>query len=78
MTSPCGRNSGATAKTGAERGDPAEENQRQIISKELHDGLGPLLSSVRMSVSALSTQSLNDTQKRFWRHGVCHQRGGQS
>ena len=34
----------------------AEENQRQIISKELHDGLGPLLSSVRMSVSALSTR----------------------
>ena len=43
----------------------AEENQRQIISKELHDGLGPLLSSVRMSVSALSTQSLNDTQKEI-------------
>lgn len=43
----------------------AEENQRQIISKELHDGLGPLLSSVRMSVSALSTQPLSDTQKEI-------------
>ncbi|WP_298064263.1 ATP-binding protein [uncultured Rikenella sp.] len=43
----------------------AEENQRQIISKELHDGLGPLLSSVRMSVSALSTQQLSDTQKEI-------------
>lgn len=43
----------------------AEENQRQIISKELHDGLGPLLSSVRMSISALSTQSVSDTQKEI-------------
>lgn len=43
----------------------AEENQRQIISKELHDGLGPLLSSVRMSISALSTQQLSDTQREI-------------
>ncbi|MDE6499482.1 MAG: sensor histidine kinase, partial [Rikenella sp.] len=43
----------------------AEENQRQIISKELHDGLGPLLSSVRMSVSALSTQPMNDIQREI-------------
>ncbi|MDE5944155.1 MAG: sensor histidine kinase [Rikenella sp.] len=43
----------------------AEENQRQIISKELHDGLGPLLSSVRMSISALSTQPMNDTQREI-------------
>lgn len=43
----------------------AEENQRQIISKELHDGLGPLLSSVRMSISALSIQQLNGTQKEI-------------
>lgn len=43
----------------------AEENQRQLISKELHDGLGPLLSSVRMSVSALSRQPLDETQKEI-------------
>lgn len=43
----------------------AEENQRQLISKELHDGLGPLLSSVRMSISALSTQPMNDTQREI-------------
>lgn len=43
----------------------AEENQRQIISKELHDGLGPLLSSVKMSISALTTQQLNDSQKEI-------------
>lgn len=43
----------------------AEENQRQVISKELHDGLGPLLSSVRMSVSALSTHQLDATQQEI-------------
>mgnify|MGYP006292859771 CR=1 FL=1 len=31
-----------------------EENERQGFAKELHDGLGPLLSSVKMSISALS------------------------
>jgi signal transduction histidine kinase len=30
-----------------------EENERQKFAKELHDGLGPLLSSIKMSVSAL-------------------------
>lgn len=32
----------------------AEEKQRQLFAKELHDGLGPLLSSVKMGMSALS------------------------
>lgn len=31
-----------------------EEKERRRFSKDLHDGLGPLLSSVKMSVSALS------------------------
>lgn len=30
-----------------------EETQKQKFSKELHDGLGPLLASVKMSISAL-------------------------
>jgi len=30
-----------------------EEKERQSFSKELHDGLGPLLSSVKMAVSAV-------------------------
>lgn len=30
-----------------------EEEQRQHFSKELHDGLGPLLSSVKMAISSL-------------------------
>lgn len=43
----------------------AEENQRQLISKELHDGLGPLLSSARMSVSALATIPLEAHQRKI-------------
>lgn len=35
-----------------------EENERLNFSKELHDGLGPLLSSVKMAISA--TRSKND------------------
>ncbi|UCG27914.1 MAG: sensor histidine kinase [Bacteroidales bacterium] len=31
-----------------------EENQKQQFSKELHDGLGPLLSSVKMAISAVA------------------------
>ncbi|MCR5697485.1 MAG: hypothetical protein K6G73_10985 [Marinilabiliaceae bacterium] len=36
----------------------AEENERRRFASELHDGLGPLLSSVKMGVSAIS----NDIQ----------------
>ena len=47
----------------------AEEKERKRFAKELHDGLGPLLSSVKMSVSSLSqiehapneTEILNNT-----------------
>ena len=34
----------------------AEEHSRLNFSKELHDGLGPLLSSAKMSLSALSRE----------------------
>lgn len=34
-----------------------EEKSRSTFSKELHDGLGPLLSSAKMSLSALSRES---------------------
>ena len=34
----------------------AEETERKRFAKELHDGLGPLLSTVKMSVSALKRQ----------------------
>jgi signal transduction histidine kinase len=33
-----------------------EEKERSHFSKELHDGLGPLLSSARMSLSAMDTE----------------------
>jgi len=34
-----------------------EENERQNFAKELHDGLGPLLSSVKMAISACSVNT---------------------
>jgi signal transduction histidine kinase len=41
-----------------------EQNQRQKFSKELHDGLGPILSSVKMSISAInSNQEKEKNQK---------------
>lgn len=43
----------------------AEEKQRQHFSKELHDGLGPLLSSVKMSISALNYSEQQETQKQI-------------
>lgn len=40
----------------------AEEKERRRLAKELHDGLGPLLSTVRMSISALKKHSTEDKQ----------------
>jgi len=34
-----------------------EENERQHFAKELHDGFGPLLSSLKMSLSAINSES---------------------
>ena len=42
-----------------------EEKERQRFSKELHDGLGPLLSSVKMSVSALDRMNGDPKQKEL-------------
>jgi signal transduction histidine kinase len=36
-----------------------EENERKRFAKDLHDGLGPILSTVKMSVSALN-ERIND------------------
>ncbi len=38
----------------------AEESERARLSKEIHDGLGPLLSTVKMSVSALKNEKHKD------------------
>ena len=37
-----------------------EENERQHFAKELHDGLGPLLSSVKMAISAINSGTKNN------------------
>ena len=37
-----------------------EERQRATFSRELHDGLGPLLSSAKMSLSALNRADIDD------------------
>lgn len=42
-----------------------EERSRLNFSKELHDGLGPLLSSAKMSLSALSMQDMPDEQREI-------------
>ena len=42
-----------------------EEKERQRFSKDLHDGLGPLLSSAKMSVSALSTSNMSEQNQEI-------------
>jgi signal transduction histidine kinase len=43
----------------------AEENERVRFAKELHDGLGPLLSSIKMSVSMVKKLMGNDSDFRI-------------
>lgn len=40
-----------------------EERERQKFAKELHDGLGPILSSIKMSVSAVDKSIMSTTNK---------------
>ncbi|MCL2560797.1 MAG: histidine kinase [Rikenellaceae bacterium] len=42
-----------------------EERERMRFSKELHDGLGPLLSSARMSLSALKKDGLSAANREI-------------
>lgn len=42
-----------------------EEKSRSRFSKELHDGLGPLLSSAKMSLSALSLENYSVDQREI-------------
>ncbi|MFR9524690.1 MAG: ATP-binding protein [Rikenellaceae bacterium] len=41
-----------------------EEKSRSRFSKELHDGLGPLLSTAKMSLSSLSNERLTPEQRQ--------------
>lgn len=43
----------------------AEERSRSHVAKELHDGLGPLLSSAKMSLSALPPKEMSPEQRRI-------------
>lgn len=45
-----------------------EEKERLRFSKELHDGLGPLLSSAKMSLSALKRSELSDDNQEIVRN----------
>ncbi len=42
-----------------------EEKERQRFSKDLHDGLGPLLSSAKLSLSALPADKLSDHEQQI-------------
>lgn len=39
-----------------------EESERLNFSKELHDGLGPLLSTIKMSISALKASEIDESK----------------
>ena len=40
-----------------------EERSRSSFAKELHDGMGPILSSAKMTLSALSMENMNEEQR---------------
>lgn len=42
-----------------------EERSRSQFAKELHDGMGPLLSSAKMSLSAISTANMDEHQREI-------------
>lgn len=45
-----------------------EERSRDTFSRELHDGIGPLLSSAKMSLSALNHAELSDKERTTLRN----------
>jgi len=46
----------------------AEETERKRFAKDLHDGLGPILSTVKMSLSSLSRMEKDDQTKKILRN----------
>lgn len=45
-----------------------EENERKRFSKEMHDGLGPILSTIKLSVSKLSEMDQDKSHKEVLRN----------
>ncbi len=43
----------------------AEEKARQTFARDLHDGIGPLLSSIKMTMSAVDIAKLDRTNKKI-------------
>jgi signal transduction histidine kinase len=43
----------------------AEERSMASFAKDLHDGMGPLLSSAKMSLSAISTENMSEEQQQI-------------
>ena len=46
----------------------AEETERKRFAKDLHDGLGPILSTVKMSLSSLTKSEKDDQSKKILRN----------
>lgn len=42
-----------------------EETTRQLVARDLHDGLGPVLSSIKMTVSAIDLEKIDGTNKEI-------------
>ena len=50
-----------------------EENERQMFAKEIHDGLGPILSSIKMTFSAINKDITNESNKQILlKTNFCH------
>ena len=47
-----------------------EEKARQSIARDLHDGLGPLLSSVKMIISAMDIEKLDQNNRKIIERSV--------
>lgn len=43
-----------------------EEKERRSFAKEIHDGLGPILSAVKMAGSAINKSELGDTNRKIF------------